>query len=172
MKRFHVHVVVDDLDHNVGFYTALFGEPPARRREDYAQWHLDDPRVNFAISSGGETLGVNHLGIEAEHSGDLGEQRDRAHTALGHPVAHGEVTCCYAESEKHWVVDPQGVAWEQFLTSGESDQLRPTSPRDGRGDGQSPVQCCAGDPNREPIPDALSGACCPPDVAASGSCCP
>jgi catechol 2,3-dioxygenase-like lactoylglutathione lyase family enzyme len=116
MKRFHVHVAVDDLDHNIRFYSSLFGSEPSVRKDDYAKWMLDDPRVNFAISRRGDTPGVNHLGIQVESDEELGVMRERLAQA-GQPVLEQpEATCCYAESNKHWVQDPQGIAWETFHT--------------------------------------------------------
>ena len=116
MKRFHVHVAVDDLEHNIRFYSSLFGAEPLVKKDDYAKWMLDDPRVNFAISRRGDTPGVNHLGIQVESDEELGAMRERLARADQPVLEQPEAACCYAKSNKHWVQDPQGIAWETFHT--------------------------------------------------------
>jgi catechol 2,3-dioxygenase-like lactoylglutathione lyase family enzyme len=116
MKRLHVHTTVRDLEESIRFYSTLFGQEPARREPDYAKWMLEDPRVNFAISTWGAEPGIDHLGLQVDDTAELGEIADRL-TKAGHAVA-GEkgTTCCYAVSDKHWVVDPAGTPWETFHT--------------------------------------------------------
>jgi catechol 2,3-dioxygenase-like lactoylglutathione lyase family enzyme len=116
MKRFHVHAHVADLQASVAFYSKLFAAEPARLESDYAKWMLDDPRVNFAISTRGGTPGVDHLGIQTDDAPELAELKARARAADMTLLDEGETTCCYARSEKHWVTDPQGIAWEHFHT--------------------------------------------------------
>jgi catechol 2,3-dioxygenase-like lactoylglutathione lyase family enzyme len=116
MKRFHVHIAVGDLDTNIHFYSALFGAAPTVRKEDYAKWMLDDPCVNFAVSTRGDAPGVNHLGIQVENDEELQAMRDSLAQADRPVTEQAEAACCYAESNKHWVQDPQGVAWETFHT--------------------------------------------------------
>jgi len=116
MKRFHVHVHVDDLAKNIAFYSAMFGEEPARREADYAKWMLADPPVNFAISTRGTAPGVDHLGIQVETQEELAGLKARAEAASMAVLDEGETTCCYARSDKYWLTDPQGIAWEQFHT--------------------------------------------------------
>jgi hypothetical protein len=116
MKRFHVHVHVTDLDKNIAFYSAMFDQQPARTEADYAKWMLADPPVNFAISTRGSATGVDHLGIQVESQEELAALRGNAAKADMAVLDEGEVSCCYARSEKYWVTDPQGVAWEQFHT--------------------------------------------------------
>ncbi|WP_119462051.1 ArsI/CadI family heavy metal resistance metalloenzyme [Rhodospirillaceae bacterium SYSU D60014] len=120
MKRLHVNVAVENLAESIRFYTALFAAEPTVVKPDYAKWMLDDPRVNFAIAARGRGSGVDHLGIQVETEAELREVYGRL-TAAERPVLEqGQVTCCYAKSEKSWISDPQGVAWETFLTHGES----------------------------------------------------
>ncbi|OSZ72724.1 glyoxalase/bleomycin resistance/dioxygenase family protein [Sphingomonas sp. IBVSS1] len=116
MKRLHVHVGVTDLAESISFYSALFGTGPTLVRDDYAKWMLDDPRVNFAISHGHATPGIEHLGIQAETPDELAEVTGRLNAAARPVLAEGETTCCYARSEKSWTSDPQGVVWEAFHT--------------------------------------------------------
>ncbi|MGJ7531483.1 MULTISPECIES: ArsI/CadI family heavy metal resistance metalloenzyme [unclassified Variovorax] len=116
MKRFHVHLHVDDLAKSIAFYSNLFASPPARVEADYAKWMLEDPRVNFAISTVGQGRGIDHLGIQAEDEAELAELKARGQAADRTLLDEGETVCCYARSEKHWVTDPQGIAWEHFQT--------------------------------------------------------
>ena len=120
MKRLHVHVSVESTDESVKFYSALFGSPPTVQKSEYAKWMLEDPRVNFAISARGRRPGVDHLGIQVEADGELEEVAERLRAAERPLFDEGKTTCCYAKSEKAWVMDPAGVAWETFLTLGES----------------------------------------------------
>jgi catechol-2,3-dioxygenase len=120
MKRLHVHVAVEDLTQSVSFYSTLFAAQPSVLKEDYAKWMLDDPRVNFAISRRGRAVGLSHLGIQVETEGELAEVYDRLKHAERPVLETGATTCCYAKSEKRWIADPQGLAWETFLTHGDS----------------------------------------------------
>jgi catechol 2,3-dioxygenase-like lactoylglutathione lyase family enzyme len=121
MKRLHVHVSVDDLAASTRFYSTLFGAAPTVIKDDYAKWMLEDPRVNFAISTrAGREAGISHLGIQAEDETELNEVYDRLSRAERPIVEAKAATCCYAKSDKQWIADPQGVPWETFLTYGES----------------------------------------------------
>ena len=118
MKRFHVHVAVQDLTASIRFYSSLFGLEPSVVKPDYAKWMLEDPRLNFAISQRGAAPGVNHLGIQVDSPEELTALREQA--AKADIEARDEIgaNCCYAKSDKYWVQDPQGVAWETFHTLG------------------------------------------------------
>ncbi len=118
MKRFHVHVSVADLSASIRYYTALFAAEPAVVKDDYAKWMLEDPRVNFAISARGAEVGVDHLGFQTDDADELADLKQRAEAADMARLDEGETTCCYARSEKYWVTDPQGIAWEHFHTLG------------------------------------------------------
>jgi len=120
MKRLHIHVAVDDLAASLRFYTTLFAAEPTVSKPDYAKWLLDDPRVNFAVSSRGRAAGLQHLGIQAEDEAELAEIYGRLKQAEAPVLEEGATTCCYAKSEKAWIADPAGIAWEAFLTTGES----------------------------------------------------
>jgi hypothetical protein len=142
MKRLHVHVAVNDLQHSIGFYSALFAAEPSVIKTDYAKWMLDDSRVNFAISTRGRQAGLDHLGIQVENKDELTEIYGRLHKAGGNVVEQGQTSCCYAKSEKSWIDDPAGISWETFLTSGES-----TDYGDGTGERDARIAhtkaCCA-----------------------------
>jgi len=115
-KRFHVHLHVEDLAKSIAFYNRLFAALPARQESDYAKWMLDEPAVNFAISTRGHAAGIDHLGIQTDNPAELAGLQERARSAGLALEVEGETTCCYARSEKHWVTDPQGIAWEHFHT--------------------------------------------------------
>ncbi len=116
MKRFHVHAHVEDLAASIAFYSKMFAAEPARVERDYAKWMLEDPRLNFAISSRGGKPGVDHLGLQADSAEELIELKERAKAADLTLIDEGQATCCYARSDKHWITDPQGIAWEHFHT--------------------------------------------------------
>jgi catechol 2,3-dioxygenase-like lactoylglutathione lyase family enzyme len=120
MNRFHVHLNVLDMDASIRFYTGLFGAAPTVRKDDYAKWMVDDPRVNFAISSTGRAPGIDHLGIQAEEASALAKLGQRIDAAGGTLVPEAATVCCYARSDKLWTEDPQGTRWEAFHTLGEA----------------------------------------------------
>ena len=116
MKRFHVHAHVQDLQASVAFYSKMFAAECSRVEADYAKWMLEDPRINFAISTRGGKPGVDHLGIQTDDAQELAELKARAQAADMSLLDEGQTSCCYARSDKHWVVDPTGIAWEHFHT--------------------------------------------------------
>ncbi|MET0533539.1 MAG: ArsI/CadI family heavy metal resistance metalloenzyme [Steroidobacter sp.] len=138
MKRLHVHISVNDIDHSIRFYRELFAAEPAVVQPDYAKWMLDDPRVNFAISKRGAAAGIRHLGIQVESRSELSEVYERLQRAGGPSREDGATTCCYAQSEKSWIADPQGIQWETFLTTGASSIYG----GDDRATAATPSACC------------------------------
>jgi catechol 2,3-dioxygenase-like lactoylglutathione lyase family enzyme len=144
MKRLHVHVAVRDLEQSIRFYKAMFDAEPTVKKDDYAKWQLEDPRVNFAISQRGAKAGVDHLGIQVESDAELGQLRSQLAQADVAIRDQRNATCCYAKSDKHWTIDPQGIAWESFHTL-------EAAPR-------------YGDDARLPVREAKA-ACCAPDGA-------
>lgn len=116
MKRMHLHVSVDDITKSIGFYSNLFGATPTVAKPDYAKWMLDDPLVNFAISKRGAAPGLDHIGIQVENDTELLEIKERLEKAELSLVTEEGTTCCYAKSDKHWVQDPSGIAWETYRT--------------------------------------------------------
>jgi catechol 2,3-dioxygenase-like lactoylglutathione lyase family enzyme len=123
MKRFHVHIAVDSIEQSTQFYNTLFGQSPTVAKPDYAKWMLDDPRINFAISQrparAGQT-GLDHLGFQMDSAPELHAMTSQLQAAGVAVTGQGETTCCYAKSDKGWVHDPQGIAWESFVTMGEA----------------------------------------------------
>ncbi len=114
MKRFHIHLGVTDLNKNVRFYSQLFNSPPTVHKDDYAKWQLDDPAVNFAISTHSNKPGLDHVGIQTDSDEELAVLRQQLESAGIYGVAQENTTCCYARSDKYWVQDPEGIAWETF----------------------------------------------------------
>ena len=158
MKRMHVHVGVEDLNRAIGFYSELFATQPTVVKADYAKWMLDDPRVNFAISTHGKQPGLDHLGIQVESQDELQEVYARLHKAGGDVIDQGQTSCCYAKSEKSWIDDPAGIAWETFFTMGESADYG-----DGTGERQARIAhekaCCEPQTASQSVPQAAP-ACC------------
>jgi catechol 2,3-dioxygenase-like lactoylglutathione lyase family enzyme len=157
MKRFHVHIHVEDLQASIAFYSKLFAAMPAKVETDYAKWMLEDPRVNFAISTRGNKPGLDHLGLQVDSAEELAALKVAAQSAEMTTIDEGDTTCCYVRSEKHWITDPQGIAWEHFHTLGDIpafNEARKTT---------EGVACCA--PVAKP---AVS--CCSPSVATTSSC--
>ena len=159
MKRFHVNVSVNDLAESIRFYTALFATEPSVRKDDYAKWMLDNPRINFAISRRGYPVGVNHLGIQVDSGAELTAMRDQLTRADNSVVEQAGIACCYAHSDKHWSTDPSGIAWETFHTLdsipiyGEDADAKPRA-----------SACCV------PVAVVANAPCCRPDKK-SATCC-
>lgn len=147
MKRFHIHVGVKDLEKSVQFYSTLFGANPVKLKEDYAKWMLEDPRLNFAISTRSNEQGVDHLGIQVENPDELTEITERLKKADLAVYDEGETTCCYAESNKAWVQDPSGVAWEAYQNMADADVFSEAKKGES-----SDAECC--------VPDDSETSCC------------
>ena len=148
MKRFHIHISVKNLDQNIAFYSQLFNAEPSVLKNDYAKWALEDPAVNFAISTRGEKVGLDHVGIQTDSSEELTQLRTQLENADIKGVAQENATCCYARSEKYWVQDPQGIPWETFHSLG-----------------TVPVF------SEQAIESSSNSACCAPGLPASASNC-
>ena len=152
MKRLHLHLTVADLSHSISFYQTLFGAAPTVVKDDYAKWMLDDPQVNFAISTRARAPGLDHVGIQVDSPAELNELSDRLKSAGAQTFDEEAATCCYARSDKSWVSDPAGLRWETFYTFGEATTY-------GEDAAQAALErqaeaCCA------PAPAAKSSACC------------
>src|SRR6516164_2592539 len=163
MKRLHVHVSVDDLAQSTQFYSTLFASEPTVVKDDYVKWMLDDPRVNFAISTRpGRAAGVSHLGIQAEDEAELAEVYDRLARAERPTIEAKATTCCYAKSDKQWIADPQGVPWETFFTYGES-----TVYGEGSLARLKEIREAEAMPQAAPDPAGASAYCAPAGVTAA-----
>ena len=158
MKRFHVHIHVDDLNASIAFYSKLFFSVPARVEADYAKWMLDDPRINFAISTRGTKAGLDHLGFQVDSEEELGVMKANAEAAEMALINEGETSCCYARSEKHWITDPQGIAWEHFHTLGTIPVFNENTAAEGE-------SCCT------PSSNAATSSCYTPKTTTASSCC-
>ena len=149
MKRLHVHVAVHDIQQSIRFYSALFAAQPSVTKDDYAKWMLDDPRINFAISTRSGKAGLDHLGLQVESASELAQVEYQLRQASPEVIAETGAACCYAEGDKHWVEDPAGIAWEAFHTL----KTIPVFGLPSKGS-DIPVQaaCCA--------PSASKSSCC------------
>jgi catechol 2,3-dioxygenase-like lactoylglutathione lyase family enzyme len=168
MKRFHVHVAVNDLNKSIAFYSAMFGQEPTAVETDYAKWMLEDPRVNFAISDRGQAPGINHLGFQAEDDAELEAihaNLQRAGTAIASEMG---ANCCYAKSDKYWVTDPQGITWESFrslgsipLFSSAEAEFAADEKVASCGSGEaSNFSCCASSESKAAVPVKAASGCC------------
>jgi predicted enzyme related to lactoylglutathione lyase len=161
MKRFHVHVSVENLETAVRFYSTLFGAAPSVQQPDYAKWMIEEPRVNFAISQRGRSAGVNHLGFQLDSAEELHDMRSQLQAADASLVEENARACCYARSDKYWVTDPAGIAWETFHSLGSI----PVFGEDSSATVGSP--CCV------PVVSAKapieSQSCCAPPISAKSA---
>ncbi len=161
MKRFHVHLSVPDLAEGIRFYSGVFGAAPSVAKPDYAKWMIDDPRVNFAISQRTARTGLEHLGFEAEDAGELADIRERFDAARAGAVEDEPgARCCYAVSDKHWVTDPAGVAWEAFHTLGAITRF-------GEEHGEPAAERCCDAAGPDDASDASAVGCCGAAVVSS-----
>jgi hypothetical protein len=161
MKRFHVHVSVADLGESVRFYSKLFGAEPTVRKPDYAKWMLEDPRVNFAISSRHQPVGVNHLGFQVETDEELRGMEAQLRATDTRMIEENGQPCCYARSDKYWVTDPTGIAWETFHTLSSIPIYGEDTAASGQGESAVPLPS-----------SAARGACCvPAPKNAAEPCC-
>ncbi len=161
MKRMHIHVGVKDIAEGVKFYSALFGAEPSKQMVDYAKWMLDDPRLNFAISTRSGKQGVDHLGFQVEDESELSAMREQLREADIATYDEGETVCCYAESDKSWLQDPAGIAWEAYQTMGDVQLFSDKA-------GSDESACCT--PVSIPVV-ALSSSCCEPSDNNNSGCC-
>jgi catechol 2,3-dioxygenase-like lactoylglutathione lyase family enzyme len=168
MKRFHVHLHVTDLAKNIAFYSRLFDQPPSRVEHDYAKWMLQDPPVNFAISTRGSQPGVDHLGFQVETDAELQTLKARAAAADLALLDEGQTTCCYARSDKYWITDPQGLAWEQFRTLDSIPVFRegPAPAAAACCAPPSTASCCGSEAVPASAAATASGCCTPPSTPA------
>jgi catechol 2,3-dioxygenase-like lactoylglutathione lyase family enzyme len=167
MKRFHVHVSVANLDESIRFYSILFAAQPAVRQPDYAKWMLDDPRINFAISTHRQPVGVNHLGFQVDTGEELLGMHRQLHAAEARLVQEDGQACCYARSDKYWITDPTGIAWETFHTLGHIPVYGENTAVFNHGSSDTPID--------KGTSAGASPCCVPADTSAAGtqrsSCC-
>lgn len=170
MKRFHVHVAVEDLANSKRFYSALFSAPPTVEKSDYAKWMLDDPRINFAISKRGSKQGINHLGFQVDSSEELAALQMQHEAAELSMFNEGNIQCCYAQSKKHWLTDPQGIAWEMYHSMGEIKTYN------GEDETASPLKsdsaCCRPTDNANATSATQTVASKTATARCSTACCP
>ncbi len=167
MSRMHIHVAVNELPESIKFYSTIFGESPSVEREDYAKWNLSDPAVNFAISNRGHASGINHLGIQVDSENALKEIAQRLDEAEITSSSQEGASCCYAHSNKHWALDPQGIAWESFHTLGDIAVFG----EDTKTDSEDESSACCIPINKSNTGDDDEAACCIPNEGDATGCC-
>lgn len=167
MKRMHIHIAVNELLESIGFYSTIFGNLPSVERDDYAKWEISDPAVNFAISKRGHPAGVNHLGIQVDSEDELSEIAQRLDEAEITSSQQEGASCCYAHSNKHWALDPQGIAWESFHTL---DNI-PVFGEDTKTDSEGELSACCIPLSKSQSSDDYSAACCIPNEGDVNGCC-
>lgn len=151
MSKMHIHISVENLEESIEFYSSLFGSQPTKLKNDYAKWMLDDPSVNFAISARGAAVGIDHIGIQAENEDEMQVLRDRINAADIDTFDDGPAVCCYSKSDKSWIQDPSGIAWETYHTMDEANFFNEESQE------SSESACCV--PEMKPKQDS-----CKPDT--------
>ena len=167
MKRLHIHIAVNELLESTHFYSIIFNAPPSVEREDYAKWELTEPAVNFAISKRGHNSGINHLGIQVDSDTELKELAQRLEKAEITSSTLEQSSCCYARSNKHWILDPQGIAWESFrtletiATSGETKKI----------DSDNKSSKCCTPLHMSDVSDKEDAACCVDNEKENSKCC-
>lgn len=162
MKRFHIHLSVDDLAKNISFYSQLFHAEPSVVKDDYAKWMLDEPRINFAISQRGAPVGLNHLGFQVDSDAELEQLNQQLQQVSAEIVPEKGTACCYAMSDKYWINDPQGIAWEHFHT------LDSIPVFGEKNEAENPTPCCV-PMTQMPKPKVKASECCTP--SSGSSCC-
>lgn len=167
MTRFHVHIAVGDIVDSIRFYSQLFGQQPSKIRQDYAKWMLENPPLNFAISARGHAPGVNHLGFQVDSADELAELRMLAEEAQPQAVlSQQDATCCYSKSDKHWTIDPQGLAWEHFITMEDALEFGSDTAS------QSGACCVPVRASQQDVAPAKTTCCIPHNVdSGAGECC-
>lgn len=142
MKRFHVNLAVSDLDRSRQFYSRLFDQEPSVLKDDYAKWMLEDPRLNFSITSSASKRGVQHLGLQLDSSDELAAIGNRLQQSGESTVDQPQTECCYARSSKTWTKDPDDVSWETFVTHEQIAQFGSETPAMGS-EQTGAKRCCA-----------------------------
>ena len=171
MSRVQLALNVNDIDAAVEFYSTLFDTPPAKRRPGYANFAVANPPLKLVLFENPEATGtLNHVGVERESMEEVEAEANRLEAAgLGLDV-EGDVVCCYARQDKHWVTGPDGQKWENYVVLADahpelegSTNLADLGPRDDSvptngGCCASTGQSSAADPGRTSA--ASSSACC------------
>jgi len=163
----HIHIAVNELEKSIKFYSTIFGASPSVEHDDYAKWDLSDPAVNFAISKRGHASGINHLGIQVDSEYELTETAQRLDEAEITSSRQKGASCCYAHSNKHWAMDPQGIAWESFHTLGDIAVFGEDTKTDA---GDESSACCI-PLNKSQSGDDEAAACCIPNEDDVSGCC-
>jgi catechol 2,3-dioxygenase-like lactoylglutathione lyase family enzyme len=159
VSRIQLALNVNDIDTAVDFYATLFETPPAKRRPGYANFAVENPPLKLVLFENPEATGtLNHVGVERGSMDEVLAEAERLEAAGLALDVEGDVVCCYARQDKHWVTGPDGQRWENYVVLADAhpelegktaaELTRLECAEDAAGGG-----CCASAPN----PDALVG---------------
>ena len=116
MSRLQLALNVDDIDAAVAFYSTLFDTAPAKRRPGYANFAVANPPLKLVLfENPGQSGTLNHVGVERESMEEVEQEADRLERAGLALRVEGDVVCCYARQDKHWVTGPDGQQWENYV---------------------------------------------------------
>ena len=114
MSRVQLALNVDDLDASIAFYTKLFQTPPAKIREDYANFAIADPPLKLVLfANSGEPGTLNHIGVEVETTDEVAAVIARTQELGFDQHVQENVSCCFAVQDKTWVKGPEND-WEFY----------------------------------------------------------
>jgi catechol 2,3-dioxygenase-like lactoylglutathione lyase family enzyme len=113
-NTFHVALYVSSLPEAVEQYRKVLGIEPAKVKQDYAKFELQDPPVILSLNAGGEPGKLSHLGIRYPGTGEVVTEMARVKQTDVPLFQQEGTTCCYAKADKFWVRDKDGVPWEMY----------------------------------------------------------
>ena len=148
MSRMQLALNVGDLEASIDFYTKLFKTPPAKVRENYANFAIVDPPLKLVLIAGEGAPGtMNHVGVEVSSTEEVAEATNRMQAAGAVCNVEDGTTCCFALQDKVWVNGPE-IPWEIYTVLADADVMHPAE-----------NACCA--PATQDEPNAVHApACC------------
>ena len=116
LPRVYVHMTVTDIEKSREFYSKLFGAA-VKVKPGYAKFLPAFGPLNLAISDGRGGSGgrVDHLGVQLGSRDEVLRQLERVKAAGLSVREEIGVECCYANQDKFWATDPDGVEWELYV---------------------------------------------------------
>ncbi|MEM9890127.1 MAG: ArsI/CadI family heavy metal resistance metalloenzyme [Actinomycetota bacterium] len=142
--RLQLALNVSDLDEAVDHYSRMFGTGPAKTKPGYANFAIENPPLKLVLFEGaGEPGSINHLGVETETAEEVVSAEARLRADGLETTGVADTLCCYAEKTETWLDAPDGLRWEYYVKTGDSDQLANVVVGAGpEGDATGAV-CCA-----------------------------
>jgi catechol 2,3-dioxygenase-like lactoylglutathione lyase family enzyme len=143
MSRVQLALNVGDLDASIEFYTKLFRTPPAKVRENYANFAIAEPPLKLVLIAGqGEPGTLNHVGVEVESTDEVAAAATRMQAEGAECDVQEATTCCFAVQDKVWTADPDGAPWEVYTVLADADVMLPPDSTCCAPAGQQEM-CCA-----------------------------